>query len=98
MSKSSRNLLVVIFSVLVFSLLVSSMLLAEKDEAKSDKRAWLGIYMQDVTDDIAEALDLSVDEGVLVNDVIGDSPAEKAGLEDGSIRKRSRIPAIFPRR
>jgi serine protease Do len=85
MSKNSRNLLVVIFSVLVFSIFVSSVLFAEKDEAKADKRAWLGIYMQDVTDDIAEALDLSVDEGVLINDVIDDSPAEKAGLEEGDV-------------
>lgn len=54
-------------------------------EVKSDKRAWLGIYMQDITEDIAEALDLEVEQGVLINDVIDDSPAEKSGLKDGDV-------------
>ncbi|MBD3217543.1 MAG: PDZ domain-containing protein [candidate division Zixibacteria bacterium] len=54
-------------------------------EVKSDKKAWLGIYMQDITDDIAEALDLEVEQGVLINDVIDDSPAEKSGLKDGDV-------------
>lgn len=44
-------------------------------------RAWLGVYIQDVDDGIAKALDLSDREGVLVNKIVQDSPAEKAGIK-----------------
>ena len=85
MQKLGGKLLVAILLASLAGLLFSSLLLAEKGELKSSKKAWLGIYMQDVTDDIAEALDLDVDEGVLVNDVIDDSPAEEVGLEEGDV-------------
>lgn len=44
-------------------------------------RAWLGVWIQDVDDGIAKALDLPDREGVLVNRVIEESPAEKAGID-----------------
>lgn len=49
------------------------------------KRAWIGIYMQDVNQSLAEAFDLKTTKGVLVNDVAEDSPAEKAGIEPKDI-------------
>jgi len=85
MQKIESKLLVAILLVLLTGLFLSSVLLAEKGELKSGKKAWLGIYMQDLTDDIAEALDLEFDKGVLINDVIDDSPAEEAGLEEGDV-------------
>jgi serine protease Do len=42
---------------------------------------WIGIYMQDVTPDLADAFNLSVSKGVVINDVAKMSPAEKAGLK-----------------
>lgn len=49
------------------------------------KRPWIGIYMQDVNKSLAEAFDLKTTEGVLVNDVAEDSPAENAGIEPKDI-------------
>jgi len=43
--------------------------------------AWLGIYGQDLTDEIAEAMDLPGDtSGVLIEKVTAGSPADEAGL------------------
>ncbi|MFC1571940.1 S1C family serine protease, partial [Candidatus Margulisiibacteriota bacterium] len=44
-------------------------------------RAWLGVYMRDVDEQIAAYLELPMAEGVVVTDVIKDSPAEKIGLK-----------------
>lgn len=83
-----RQVLFSVFAVALIGLFVGVSLInaapADKDMQKSDK-AWLGIYMQDINRDIAEALSIDVDKGVLVNDVIDDSPAQKAGLEDGDV-------------
>jgi serine protease Do len=45
--------------------------------------AWLGIYIQDITEAFAEKLDLGVKagEGVLVTSVIPGSPADRAGIK-----------------
>jgi serine protease Do len=48
-------------------------------------RGWLGVLIQNVTDEIAEARGLTEAEGVLVGDVTAGSPAEKAGLERGDV-------------
>ncbi|MFQ6137427.1 MAG: S1C family serine protease, partial [Candidatus Hydrothermarchaeales archaeon] len=47
-------------------------------------RPWLGITGMTVTEDVAKALDLPVERGVLIVSVAKDSPAEKAGLRGGS--------------
>ncbi|MBD3288316.1 Do family serine endopeptidase [candidate division KSB1 bacterium] len=44
-------------------------------------RAWLGISMRAVTETIAERFDLDRPKGVLINQVMEDSPAENAGLK-----------------
>jgi serine protease Do len=50
------------------------------------RRSWLGVYIQEVTPEIAEQFGLSEDaKGVLVGDVVKDSPAEKSGIERGDI-------------
>lgn len=46
-------------------------------------RGWLGVYIQELTGDLIEAL--GVKEGVLVSEVIPNSPAEKAGIEAGDV-------------
>lgn len=49
------------------------------------KRAYLGIVMQPVDKDLAEAQGLEKQEGILISEVIKDSPAAKAGLQQGDI-------------
>ena len=48
-------------------------------------RGWLGVGIQDISQDIAEAMNLSTTQGVLITDVFEDSPAEKSGLQSGDI-------------
>ena len=48
-------------------------------------RGWIGVYVQQVTPEIAESLDLGNDEGALVADVTEDGPADKAGVKRGDI-------------
>lgn len=48
-------------------------------------RGWLGVYIQDITPDLARQFKLSVNQGALVSDIIEGSPAEKAGFERGDV-------------
>lgn len=47
--------------------------------------AWLGVYTQTVDKELAEAFDLPSDYGAIVNEVISDSPADRAGLKSDDI-------------
>jgi S1-C subfamily serine protease len=47
------------------------------------KHAYIGISGGSLTPALAKALKLPVEEGVLVNEVVKDSPADKAGIEGG---------------
>lgn len=49
------------------------------------RRGRLGIVIQDVTPDLAEALDLDTVQGAVITQVEPDSPAEEAGLKAGDI-------------
>ncbi|WDI32140.1 Do family serine endopeptidase [Hyphococcus flavus] len=48
-------------------------------------RGWLGIQLQEVTTEIAAAIGLKESGGVLVADVIDNTPAQRAGLMDGDV-------------
>ncbi len=48
------------------------------------RRGWLGVRIQDVTDDVADAMGLDVASGALITDV-PDGPAKDAGLETGDV-------------
>jgi serine protease Do len=48
-------------------------------------RGWLGAYIQNITPELVEAMDLPVKQGALISDVMKDSPAEDAGLEAGDV-------------
>jgi serine protease Do len=48
------------------------------------RRGWLGVRIQDVSDDVAEAMGLSSTNGALVTDV-PDGPAKDAGMEAGDL-------------
>lgn len=57
---------------------------AAKEETKKEA-GYIGVYMQELTDNVRKGLDLDVAKGVLISGVQDDSPAEKAGLEDGDV-------------
>ncbi|MBD3168329.1 MAG: Do family serine endopeptidase [candidate division Zixibacteria bacterium] len=48
-------------------------------------RGWLGVSPQAIDRDLAEAMDLPGTEGVIIGQVIPDSPAEEAGFETGDV-------------
>ncbi|RMG59707.1 MAG: DegQ family serine endoprotease [Deltaproteobacteria bacterium] len=48
-------------------------------------RGWLGVYIQKLTPEMAKSLDLPVRKGVIVTEVIEDSPAEKGGIKEGDV-------------
>lgn len=49
------------------------------------KDGYLGVMLQDITPSMARALQLEENSGVMINDVVDDSPAQKAGLQDGDV-------------
>lgn len=57
----------------------------KKEAAPVGERGWLGVELQDLDDDVAEAMDIEVDEGALITGVVDGSPADKAGLADGDV-------------
>ncbi|SEK92595.1 serine protease Do [Roseivivax marinus] len=48
------------------------------------RRGWLGVSIQNVTDDVAEAMGLESTSGALVTDV-PEGPASEAGIESGDV-------------
>ena len=48
-------------------------------------RGWLGVSIQEVTDDIAKSFKLKDAKGALVAEVMEDTPAQRGGLERGDI-------------
>lgn len=50
-----------------------------------DKGAFLGIYMEELDDEIRKERDYPKSTGVLVTKVMEESPAEEAGIEDGDV-------------
>ncbi|MCF8512142.1 MAG: DegQ family serine endoprotease [Rhodobacteraceae bacterium] len=63
---------------------VVNKVVAQLKEFGETRRGWLGVRIQDVTPDVAEAMGLSVAAGALVTDV-PDGPAKEAGLEAGDV-------------
>ncbi len=48
-------------------------------------RGWLGVSVQDVTEDMRRSLNLTAEGGVLIADVIAEGPAAKGGLKAGDV-------------
>lgn len=54
-------------------------------EGKKILYGWLGITVQDLTDDLAKYFGLQNKNGVLVAKVLEDGPAQKAGIKEGDV-------------
>ena len=48
-------------------------------------RGWLGVSIQEITSELAEALDMEIPKGALISQIIEDSPAEKSGLKEEDV-------------
>lgn len=62
--------------------------LIETGEVKLPPLAWLGIYYHSIDDDLVQQLRLPDTKGILISDVIIDSPADKAGLKAWDVIRR----------
>lgn len=49
------------------------------------ERGWLGVKIQKVTDDIADAVGMDRAAGALITEVIDDGPASEAGFQQGDV-------------
>ena len=63
---------------------VVTRVVAQLQEFGETRRGWLGVRIQDVQEDVAEALGLETVAGALVTDV-PDGPAKDAGVESGDV-------------
>ena len=48
-------------------------------------RGWIGVYIQEITEDLQQSLELKNRDGVLVADVVKGSPAAKAGIHRSDV-------------
>jgi serine protease Do len=60
-------------------------ILPQLKETGKVTRGWLGVSIQPITPELATSFNLEGEKGVLISEVIKDSPAEKAGLKSGDI-------------
>ncbi len=78
-----------IFSVAILCLgliLVTGLGIAQqKEKANSAQKGWLGVAIQDINTQTEKKLELKSRDGVLVNEVERDSPAESAGIKEDDI-------------
>ena len=63
---------------------VAENVIQQLEEFGETRRGWLGVRIQDVTDDLAEGLGLEEARGALVTDV-PEGPAMDAGMESGDV-------------
>jgi S1-C subfamily serine protease len=61
-------------------------LVAVTGASYAKEEAWLGVVLQPLSEELKQAMDVNDDvEGVLVSDVVDDSPADRCGLVEGDI-------------
>lgn len=61
---------------------------ATAGDRDDDPHGYLGVTMEPITGSLRKALNLKGKEGILIDEVLEDTPAEAAGLEDGDVLVR----------
>jgi len=87
--------MVTAIAVVVVVGLSGSALAKEKEKSKSKTQAetpggetgngYIGVYLQELSDDVRKGLDIEITKGVLVSGVEEDAPAGIAGIEEGDV-------------
>ena len=81
MRKIDKSLIFPMAGLLLIALAGIAMSGSNKDV---EKRGYLGVYLEDIDQKLRESLDFK-GEGVFIDDVVDDSPAEEAGFKPGDI-------------
>lgn len=58
---------------------------ADEGDAERAAKPWVGLYVMNVNDRVANKLDIDAEEGVVVVKVVEDGPADDAGIESGDV-------------
>jgi membrane-associated protease RseP (regulator of RpoE activity) len=79
-----------ILMILLLPILLAGSSCAEPEDkiivkVKKSDQGWLGVSIQDMTSKLAKKKGMTTDEGAYVMDVVKDSPAGKAGIEDDDV-------------
>lgn len=59
--------------------------IAQLEKFGSTRRGWLGVSVQDITDELAQQMGMETGSGALIAQAHPDSPAQKAGIKAGDI-------------
>jgi serine protease Do len=80
----NRSRVVLLLPVLI--LLATSLLVVSTVAAcETEKNGWLGVSLQQLTADLREAMDITSGTGVLITNVVEESPAQEAGIAVGDV-------------
>jgi serine protease Do len=63
-------------------------IVADLKENGSVERGWLGVQIEALDEDLAASLRLSTTDGALVQEVVGDGPAARGGVQAGDVITR----------
>lgn len=88
MGRSKRLLVTSLTLALVFLVAGAAWAQRAGDRGAKDSPGWLGVSIQEITNDVRDALPRSVREGVIVTSVVDGSPADELGLEEGDVITR----------
>ena len=64
---------------------VAELMRAPANQDNSSIRGWLGVYVQDVTEQQAKQLGMGQAHGTFIDEVLGSAPAYNAGLKKGDL-------------
>jgi membrane-associated protease RseP (regulator of RpoE activity) len=72
--------------LMILPVLVLTLVVCTGATTYAETQAYLGVVLQPLTIDLKEAMDVDRDmRGVLISDVVDESPADEYGLDDGDI-------------
>lgn len=69
----------------IIAILGAALLVLAVGAMAGPHEGYLGVYTQTIDKDLQEAFDLASDEGVVIKDVVPDSPADQVGIKPGDI-------------